>query len=91
MSFLSQNVNVGINQSAPNLNEGFEVKLFYLAVWKCENLHESPVSQALQVILGALGPLLFLYLLALQLAHAHQAPPDSVTETERERQTTRRH
>lgn len=46
------------------------------------NLHESPVSQAHQVVLEAQGPLLFLYPLALRVAHAHQAPPDSVIEPE---------
>lgn len=54
------------------------------------NVHESPVSQAGQLVLGAQGPLLFLCPLALRLAHAHQAPPDSVTEPEKERQATKK-
>lgn len=57
--------------------------MLYLAVCKHKiNVHESPVSQALRVVLGARGPLLFLCPQALRLAHAHQAHPDSVTDTE---------
>lgn len=54
------------------------------------NLHESLVSQALQEVLGAQGLLLPLYHLALLLAHSHQVHPDRHTETEKERQTTRK-
>ena len=48
------------------------------------NLHESLVFQALQVGLEAQGLLLFLCPLALQSAHAHQAPPDSVIKRGRQ-------
>lgn len=61
-----------------------------MGVGKGKNLLESPVSQAHQVVLGAQGPLLFLCLQTLRLAHTHQAPPDGVTEPEKKRQITRK-